>query len=109
MCVLKGELELKVAFSAGLTDSGSVGPFDEEMTLIFSKIITNVGGAYNQTAGDVYLSWIDIQVDRQCHVSSSVLVDYSFKPSLLLVVLTLPCSVSVRCVNSALLCVCQVC
>ncbi|XP_036927408.1 golgin IMH1-like [Acanthopagrus latus] len=46
-----GELELKVAFSAGLTDSGSVGPFDEEMTLIFSKIITNVGGAYNQTAG----------------------------------------------------------
>ncbi|XP_042069374.1 restin homolog isoform X3 [Haplochromis burtoni] len=43
--------ELRVAFSAGLTDSGSVGPFDEETTLIFSKIITNVGEAYNQTAG----------------------------------------------------------
>ncbi|XP_035529476.1 complement C1q tumor necrosis factor-related protein 3-like [Morone saxatilis] len=43
--------ELKVAFSAGLTDSGSVGPFDEETTLIFSKTITNVGQAYNQTAG----------------------------------------------------------
>lgn len=40
-----------MAFSAGLTDSGSVGPFDEETTLIFSKIITNVGGAYNQSAG----------------------------------------------------------
>uniref|UniRef100_A0A3B4XNI4 C1q domain-containing protein n=1 Tax=Seriola lalandi dorsalis TaxID=1841481 RepID=A0A3B4XNI4_SERLL len=43
--------ELKVAFSAGLTDSGSVGPFDEETTLIFSKTISNVGRAYNQTAG----------------------------------------------------------
>ncbi|XP_026164130.1 putative leucine-rich repeat-containing protein DDB_G0290503 [Mastacembelus armatus] len=43
--------ELKVAFSAGLTDSGSVGPFDEETTLIFSKTITNVGRAYNKTAG----------------------------------------------------------
>ncbi|XP_044022996.1 myosin-2 heavy chain-like [Siniperca chuatsi] len=43
--------ELKVAFSAGLTDSGSVGPFDEETTLIFSKTITNIGQAYNQTAG----------------------------------------------------------
>ena len=43
--------ELKVAFSAGLTDSGPVGPFDEETTLIFSKTITNVGGAYNQSAG----------------------------------------------------------
>ncbi|XP_054469354.1 cerebellin-3-like [Anoplopoma fimbria] len=43
--------ELKVAFSAGLTDSGSVGPFDQETTLIFSKTITNIGRAYNQTAG----------------------------------------------------------
>ncbi|KAI3367372.1 hypothetical protein L3Q82_026187 [Scortum barcoo] len=43
--------DLKVAFSAGLTDSGSVGPFDEETTLIFSKTITNIGRAYNQTAG----------------------------------------------------------
>uniref|UniRef100_A0AAQ4NVG2 C1q domain-containing protein n=1 Tax=Gasterosteus aculeatus aculeatus TaxID=481459 RepID=A0AAQ4NVG2_GASAC len=43
--------ELKVAFSAGLTDLGSVGPFDEERTLIFSKTITNIGRAYNQTAG----------------------------------------------------------
>ncbi|XP_031735447.1 intracellular protein transport protein uso1-like isoform X1 [Anarrhichthys ocellatus] len=43
--------DLKVAFSAGLTDSGSVGPFDEETTLIFSKTITNIGQAYNQTEG----------------------------------------------------------
>ncbi|XP_014846858.1 PREDICTED: myosin-2 heavy chain, non muscle-like isoform X1 [Poecilia mexicana] len=45
------EDELKVAFSAGLTDSGIVGPFDEETTLIFSKTITNVGRGYNSSAG----------------------------------------------------------
>ncbi|XP_075304557.1 uncharacterized protein LOC142366535 isoform X2 [Odontesthes bonariensis] len=43
--------QLKVGFSAGLTDSGSVGPFDTETTLIFSKTITNVGQSYNQSAG----------------------------------------------------------
>ncbi|XP_067335678.1 putative leucine-rich repeat-containing protein DDB_G0290503 [Channa argus] len=43
--------KLKVAFSAGLTDSGSIGPFDEETALIFSKTITNIGQAYNQSAG----------------------------------------------------------
>uniref|UniRef100_A0A672I535 C1q domain-containing protein n=1 Tax=Salarias fasciatus TaxID=181472 RepID=A0A672I535_SALFA len=43
--------ELKVAFSAGLTDSGAVGPFDQETTLIFSKTFTNVGGAYDRTSG----------------------------------------------------------
>ncbi|XP_043998777.1 myosin-10-like [Gambusia affinis] len=45
------EDEVKVAFSAGLTDSGIVGPFDEETTLIFSKTITNVGWGYNSSAG----------------------------------------------------------
>ncbi|XP_034050712.1 complement C1q-like protein 2 isoform X3 [Thalassophryne amazonica] len=43
--------DLKVAFSVGLSDSGSVGPFDEEQILIFTKIFFNVGRAYNQTAG----------------------------------------------------------
>ncbi|XP_034432914.1 calcium-binding and coiled-coil domain-containing protein 1-like [Hippoglossus hippoglossus] len=46
-----GESLLKVAFSAGLTDSGPVGPFDEEMTLIFSKTISNIGRGYNQSTG----------------------------------------------------------
>ncbi|XP_024911748.1 uncharacterized protein LOC103381892 isoform X2 [Cynoglossus semilaevis] len=43
--------DLKVAFSAALTDSGSVGPFDQETTLIFSKVFSAVGGAYNPTEG----------------------------------------------------------
>ncbi|CAG14822.1 unnamed protein product, partial [Tetraodon nigroviridis] len=43
---------LKVAFSAGLTDSGSVGPFDAETTLVFSKTFCNVGGAYDQSTGE---------------------------------------------------------
>ncbi|XP_026196238.1 golgin subfamily A member 3-like isoform X2 [Anabas testudineus] len=43
--------ELKVAFSVGLTDSGPVGPFDEERTLIFSKTLTDVGHAYDRAAG----------------------------------------------------------
>lgn len=48
--------DLKVAFSAALTDSGSVGPFDQETTLIFSKVFSAVGGAYNPTEGPVHES-----------------------------------------------------
>ncbi|KAF6724057.1 hypothetical protein FQA47_003507 [Oryzias melastigma] len=43
----EGGEELRVGFSAGLTDSGVVGPFDQETTLVFSKTIINVGHAYN--------------------------------------------------------------
>ncbi|XP_077586849.1 uncharacterized protein LOC144206045 isoform X2 [Stigmatopora nigra] len=43
--------EMKVAFAAALTDSGSIGPFDWETTLIFSKVFTNVGRAYDETSG----------------------------------------------------------
>ncbi|KAL7373406.1 hypothetical protein ABVT39_006097 [Epinephelus coioides] len=41
----------KVAFSAGLTDAGLVGPFDTEITLEFSKVFTNIGQAYSPTTG----------------------------------------------------------
>ncbi|XP_033988472.1 heavy metal-binding protein HIP-like isoform X6 [Trematomus bernacchii] len=41
----------QVAFSAGLTDSGSVGPFTTDTTLKYSKVFTNIGQAYSPTTG----------------------------------------------------------
>ncbi|XP_045065730.1 complement C1q-like protein 2 [Coregonus clupeaformis] len=41
----------KVAFSAGLTDDGAVGPFDTGHKLVYTKVFTNIGQAYNPTTG----------------------------------------------------------
>ncbi|XP_041934414.1 cerebellin-1-like [Alosa sapidissima] len=39
----------KVAFSAGLTDSGFIESGNTDLNLVFTKIITNVGQAYSST------------------------------------------------------------
>ncbi|XP_067308485.1 cerebellin 13 [Pseudorasbora parva] len=43
----------RVAFSAGLVTSGSeqFGPFDTRKTLIYQKIFTNIGNAYDSNTG----------------------------------------------------------
>ncbi|XP_044033086.1 myosin-2 heavy chain-like isoform X1 [Siniperca chuatsi] len=41
----------KVVFSVSLTDAGQVGPFNTDITLKFSKVLTNIGQAYSPTTG----------------------------------------------------------
>ncbi|XP_071325281.1 collagen alpha-2(VIII) chain-like [Trachinotus anak] len=41
----------KVAFSAALTDSGLLGPFNTDTTIVFSNVFTNIGKAYNPFTG----------------------------------------------------------
>ncbi|XP_062391032.1 complement C1q-like protein 2 [Sardina pilchardus] len=41
----------KVAFSAGLTNSGFIESGNTDLNLVFTKVITNVGQAYSSTTG----------------------------------------------------------
>ncbi|CAB1344751.1 unnamed protein product [Coregonus sp. 'balchen'] len=49
---MKGsEHRTNVAFSVGLTNSGYVGPFNSEKTLVYKKVFTNIDNAYDTTSG----------------------------------------------------------
>ncbi|XP_008420788.1 complement C1q-like protein 2 isoform X3 [Poecilia reticulata] len=49
--VLKQKEALKVVFSAGILGNAAIGPFKTPTTLIYTRIITNLGNAYNQNTG----------------------------------------------------------
>ncbi|XP_041731732.2 complement C1q-like protein 2 [Coregonus clupeaformis] len=41
----------QVAFSATLGISGTIGPVSNEITLVFRRVLSNIGNAYNPTTG----------------------------------------------------------
>ena len=41
----------KVAFSAGIANTGYIGPYGDWTTLKFNNIYTNIGEAYNPNTG----------------------------------------------------------
>ncbi|XP_023202886.1 collagen alpha-1(VIII) chain-like [Xiphophorus maculatus] len=49
--VLRKKDASNIAFSAATGGSGSIGPFNTDTTIIYRRLIINVGNAYNQHTG----------------------------------------------------------
>uniref|UniRef100_A0A087YAM9 C1q domain-containing protein n=1 Tax=Poecilia formosa TaxID=48698 RepID=A0A087YAM9_POEFO len=47
----KDKESYKVVFSAGIGGNGAIGPFSTSKTLVYTRVITNLGNAYNQHTG----------------------------------------------------------
>ncbi|XP_069015033.1 complement C1q-like protein 2 [Embiotoca jacksoni] len=48
---MKNKETTTVVFSAAIGGNGAIGPFSKDTTIIFRKVITNIGNAYNQYTG----------------------------------------------------------
>ena len=44
---------IKVIFSAGAGGTGHIGPFKTATTMIYKAVLTNIGGAYSESTGNI--------------------------------------------------------
>ncbi|XP_026131062.1 complement C1q-like protein 4 isoform X1 [Carassius auratus] len=68
----------KVAFSAGLLESGTghTGPFNSVITLVYKKVFSNIGGAYDSNTGKFCKENIMSNAESSSHMIFTVAALY---------------------------------